>query len=334
MNAGIRQAMVMSNRSPHSYEDVMQWAAPQAGVVGRTQLMLVGWTDSMIRTNLIGHRWDRLVPGVYNTVTGEPSIHAWWWAAHLYGGNDSRLSGLSALQAWGMQRAELPVHLAVPDNQALRSGPTSLMIHRHRHPRPTRCPNGFPPTIVFEHAVLDVLADVDDEQDVMSLVTKACQPRPWMVRRLERALAERVRVRHRKLIVALLAEVRDGATTALEIPGVRKILRAHELPTGRGQAREVQGGALVLRDRVIDDYGVVIEFDGRLGHDDPNGRLRDHRRDNAVTLSGRAVLRFGWVDVHREACEAAVQVAEVLSYHGWTGRLEPCGPACRVRIDA
>lgn len=324
----------MPNQPPLSYEELLGWAGAQAGVVGRAQLALVGCTDSMIRTNLTRRRWERLLPGVYNTVTGEPSIYAWWWAAHLYGGNDSSLCGPTALQVWGMQRPELPVHLALPDNQALRNAPTPLTIRRHRRPRPTRCPNGLPPAIVFEHAVLDVLADVEDEQDVMSLVTKACQPRPWMVLRLERALAQRVRVRHRKLIITLLAEVRDGATTALEIPGVRAILRSHGLPTGRGQAREVQGRALVLRDRVIDDYGTVIEFDGRLGHDDPSGRLRDHRRDNAVTLSGRAVLRFGWVDVHREACEAAVQVAQILSYRGWTGQLELCGPGCRARIGA
>lgn len=323
----------MSNQPPLTYEDLLGWAAAQAGVVGRVQLALVGWTDSMIRTNLIGHRWDRLLPGVYNTVTGEPSIHAWWWAAHLYGGNDSSLYGQSALQAWGVKRPELPVHLAIPVNQGLPGAPSSLVIHRKRLKRPTRTPAQCPPSIVLEHAILDVLADVDDEQDVMSLVTKVCQQRTWMVPRLERALIARVRVRHRKLILALLGEVRDGATTALEIPGVRKILRAHELPTGRGQAREVQRGALILRDRVIDGYGIVIEFDGRLGHDDPSGRFRDHRRDNAVTLSGRATLRFGWVDVHREACEAAAQVAEVLRLRGWLGQLRPCGVACRANAN-
>jgi hypothetical protein len=149
---------------------------------------------------------------------------------------------------------------------------------------------------------------------------------------LERALRRDPRVRHRKLIVSLLAEARDGATTALEIPGVNNILRMHGLPTGRGQVREVQSGAVVLRDRVIDEFGVVIEFDGRLGHADPSGRLRDHRRDNAVAVSGRVAMRFGWVDVQSHACEAAVQVATVLSRRGWAGILEPCGPKCRVRL--
>jgi hypothetical protein len=59
----------------------------------------------------------------------------------------------------------------------------------------------------------------------------------------------------------------------------------------------------VLRDRVLEPFGIVIEFDGRLGHSDPTGRLRDNRRDNFVALTGRVPLRYGWQDVHERACE-------------------------------
>ena len=132
-------------------------------------------------------------------------------------------------------------------------------------------------------------------------------------------------------MIDLLSELADGSTTALEIPGVHRILRRHGLPVGHGQVRERSGDRCCIRDRVIDEYGVVIEFDGRLGHADAVGRFRDHSRDNEVIASGRAVLRFGWVDVHEEACEAAAQVASVLQMRGWVGTVEPCGPKCRAR---
>ena len=49
----------------------------------------------------------------------------------------------------------------------------------------------------------------------------------------------------------------------------------------------------LYRDRVIEEFGLVLEFDGRLGHADPTGRLRDFRRDNAVAASDDVALRFG-----------------------------------------
>lgn len=205
------------------------------------------------------------------------------------------------------------------------------MIHRQRLSRPARTPNGCPPTATVEYALLDALSATTDAQAVMNLVTSVCQKRRSTIPALELAVQAQLRTRHKSLVLALIAEMRDGATTVLEIPAMQKIFRAHGLPTGRGQVREPQGGSTVVRDRVIEEYGLVIEFDGRLGHDDPRGRLRDHRRDNAVALSGRTTLRFGWVDVHNEACESAAQIAAVLRSRGWAGTVQSCGRGCLIR---
>lgn len=250
--------------------------------MGRSQLVGAGWTDSAIRANLASRRWARLLPGVYNTVTGEPSDQAWWWAARLYGGNDSRICCSSAMQAWGLDRFGLPVHLAIPANRQLPHAGTELAVHRQKHERSVRHPSGCPPTVSLAHTVLDLACELEEEQSVLALVAGVCQRRPQVVRQLGLAVRDRKRLRHRKLITSLLSEIRGGATTPLEIPGVRLILRAHGLPTGRGQVREVQDGSIVVRDSVLDPYGVVIEFDGRPGHADPMGRFRDLQRDNAV----------------------------------------------------
>ncbi|MDQ1304742.1 MAG: hypothetical protein QG671_569 [Actinomycetota bacterium] len=86
----------------------------------------------------------------------------------------------------------------------------------------------------------------------------------------------------------------------------------------------------MLRDRVLEPFGIVIEFDGRLGHSDPTGRLRDNRRDNFVALTGRVPLRYGWQDVHERACECADEIATVLALRGWRGTPEVCGAGCRL----
>lgn len=326
----LADANAMSPITTARHDEIVRRAASQAGVVGRTQLIGAGWTDSAIRANLASRRWARLLPGVYNTVTGEPSDQAWWWAAHLYGGNDSRICCSSAMQAWGLDRFGLPVHLAIPANRQLPHAGAELAVHRQEHERSVRHPAGCPPTVSLAHTVLDLASGLDEEQSVLALVARVCQRRPQVVEHLGLAVHDRKRIRHRKLITSLLSEIRDGATTPLEIPGVRLILRAHGLPTGRGQVREEQHGSIVVRDRVIEAYGVVLEFDGRLGHADPIGRFRDLQRDNAVTASGRVSLRFGWTDVHHESCEAAQQVARVLAARGWTGIPRACGPGCRA----
>lgn len=323
-------AFRMPNRSALAYSDAVELAGSQAGVVGRRQLLGLGYTDSMIRANLAGRRWRRMFPGVYNTVTGTPTFRSSLWAAHLYAGPDSNLHGITALAAWRLEPSAWPLHIAVPERRRLGPAP-ELVVHRQRQSRPTRTPNGCPPTATIEYALLDALAPIKEAQAVMSLVTSVCQQQRSTIPALELAMHAQPRMRHRSLVLSLIGELRDGATTVLEIPAISKIFRAHGLPTGRGQVRERQGGSTVVRDRVIEEYGLVIEFDGRLGHDDPRGRLRDHRRDNAVALSGRTTLRFGWVDVHNEACESAAQIAVVLASRGWAGTVQSCGPGCQIR---
>ncbi|MEI6620948.1 MAG: hypothetical protein WCP28_03465 [Actinomycetes bacterium] len=306
-------------------------ATSQAGVIARGQLLAIGYTDSMIRSNVTGRRWNRLLPGVYHTVTGTPSFRSWLWAAHLYAGTDSSLFGRTALQAWRLVPIGWPIHVAVTADRRLGPPPSGLVVHRLRENRPVGLTVGCPPASAVQYALLDAVMAATDPQAVTSLVTAVCQKRRSTAGEIELVASSKPRLRHRSLLLTLLAEIRDGATTVLEIPAMRKIFRAHGLPTGVGQVRELQDGKTVVRDRVFQDYGLVVEFDGRLGHDDPRGRMRDHRRDNAVVLSGRTTLRFGWADVYHEACEAAVQAAAVLRSRGWTGEVSRCGPGCRIR---
>ena len=69
---------------------------------------------------------------------------------------------------------------------------------------------------------------------------------------------------------------------------------------------------------------LVIELDGRLGHDSAAGVWRDMERDNQHALSGRTVLRFGWSDVVDRPCGVAKQVAAAL---GLRARCAACSQA-------
>jgi hypothetical protein len=76
-------------------------------------------------------------------------------------------------------------------------------------------------------------------------------------------------------------------------------------------------------------YWLVVELDGRLGHEGP-GRFRDMLRDNDATVDGEATLRYGYGDVAGSPCMVARQVAAVLSSRGWTGVLRRCSHCAGV----
>ena len=284
----------------------------------------------MVRAQLRANRWSRIFPGVYLTTTGDPAVTSLFWAAHLLAGNRSYLFGESALQAWGIREPKQPVKIGVPWDRHFRSASQLIVVTRHRFPAPVRNPSGLPPAARVEFAVVDASEGLRSATQVAALVTEVCQRGKTTPGRIARAMTSYKRLRHRALLVELVREVEGGSQSVLEVDAVRLVLRAHGLPPGTGQVRESDNGATVFRDRVIDEFGVVLEFDGRLGHADPHSRLRDFRRDNAVVASGRTSLRFGWEDIHENPCEAASQISSVLKARGWVGDIKACGPLCRV----
>ncbi len=321
----------MAYESVARHERARHLAEFQSGVLSRQQLLSVGWTAKAIYSQITASRWQSLASGVYLTHTGVASIRAWWWAAHLMGGDRSYLAGLSALQAWGLDEPRLPVHVAVPWRRHFLSAQSELVIIRHRFPAPTRSRGGLPPYALAEYAAIEASEKMASPRRVAAVVTEICQKGHTTPGKLAHAMTSYKRLRHRKLLLELVVEVRDGANSVLEFDGVRLVLNAHGLPKGAGQVRERANGAVVYRDRVIHEYGVIVEFDGRLGHADPSSRLRDDRRDLLALEMRRVTVRLGWADVHEDACRSAIQLARILRSRGWPGAPSPCGPMCPAR---
>lgn len=95
-----------------------------------------------------------------------------------------------------------------------------------------------------------------------------------------------------------------------------------------GEVREATVTGVVYRDVVYEEQGVVVELDGRVGHEMSRDRWRDMQRDLVAAGSGLLTLRIGWWQVERQPCETAAQVAEVLRLRGWRGQLRPCWAEC------
>ena len=124
---------------------------------------------------------------------------------------------------------------------------------------------------------------------------------------------------------------RSGDHSVLEYRYDRDVERAHGLPEPVRQAPFAgPNGRRGRRDRLYQQYGVVVELDGRLAHAIED-QWRDKARDNAAAVDRKQTLRYDWKQVSKDACATAVEVAKVLQVHGWDGRPRPCAPGCPVQ---
>ena len=69
------------------------------------------------------------------------------------------------------------------------------------------------------------------------------------------------------------------------------------LSSGGPVSRRPRWAQRFVRDLEYRAWGLVVELDGRLNHADTERVMRDMARDNAVTVTGRATLRYGWREV-------------------------------------
>jgi very-short-patch-repair endonuclease len=111
----------------------------------------------------------------------------------------------------------------------------------------------------------------------------------------------------------------------LEHAYLRDVERAHGLPAASRQVSVSRG---TRSDAVYEEFGVVVELDGRVGHSGAEAVFRDLRRDNAHAELNMTTLRYGSADVRGRPCDVAAQVAAVLRRRGWTGTYAGC-PRCR-----
>jgi hypothetical protein len=253
------------------------------------------------------------------------------WGAHLALGPASVVAGVAAGQYWGLleedPRRRDPILMLVPEQSHLRT--PGIRTRRVPDPGARAHPARLPPVLTVEHTVLDLVGAAATDAAAIEIVLRACRIKLTTPDRL-RVLIERLpRLRRRGLLESLCTEVQVGVTSHLELRYAADVARAHGLPPARGQVRASSfRGCTVYRDVVYGEYGVLVELDGRLGHEEETSVMRDHFRDNDAALSGWATLRFGWLSVGGSRCEVALQVRSLLQLRGWSGGGHPCGLGC------
>jgi hypothetical protein len=193
-----------------------------------------------------------------------------------------------------------------------------------------RFARGIPPHTLAEETVIDLVNGATSLDDAIGYVTGAFARGLTSEARLRLEVATRKRLRWRADLDEIILRAAGGAHSVLEYRYDRDVEQAHGLPVARKQARFTKSdGHRGRRDRYYEEYGLIIELDGKRYHPEERRHL-DQARDNDVTATGGSTLRYGWDDVTQRPCAVAAQVHAALAKRKYTGSLKPCSPTCDV----
>ncbi|MCZ3388225.1 MAG: hypothetical protein LH645_03695 [Actinomycetia bacterium] len=184
---------------------------------------------------------------------------------------------------------------------------------------------GWPITAAVD-TVLDLIAEMRSADDVVALLTDSCRSLVVWAEQILKTMGRRRRQRYRQFVKEVLDDVIGGVESLLEHKYLVRVERPHGLPYGRRQVKARARGRPIREDAEYDEFDTLVELDGRMGHEG-SGRHRDSRRDNSNTVGKKATLRYGHANLEKP-CEAAMEVATVLTDRGWTGQIKRCGPHC------
>lgn len=309
----------------------------QEGVVSRRQVMARGMDDTFIETMLRRREWARVHNGVYVNHTGPLTFLQRTWAAVLFYW-PAALCHESAVAVHGGRvvrtaardgDAVLPVvHVAVSHGRRVSRQP-GVRVHRFHDLDRYLAPARMPPRVRLEHALLDMASDATSEDAAVAILGHGCQSWATTADRLVDALQLRPKLKRRRLLLTLLQDVAAGTYSALERRYLTDVERPHGLPTGKRQRLVKQGRTSAYRDVEYLSVGLVVELDGRLGHEPTADRWKDLDRDIHTVITGRLTVRVSWGQV-LDPCRLAAAVARLLHARGWRGQARACHGGCPV----
>lgn len=301
-------------------QHLLRWV--QDGVVSRRQLLSLGAQPHDIRRLLRRRELAVVHPGVYVDHTGPLTWEQRAWAAVQV----HWPAALTRECALPKPPFKASIQVAIAMHRTVRPVRGVIAIRTAQFDERVRW-HSSPPSIALEHAAIDVALSKTDLAERFRVLADVCQTRETSADRIAAALGARPRVPERPLLLELLADLAEGACSVLE-RGYLELERAHGLPAPQRQLPATIDGRRAYRDVPYEEFGVVVELDGKAFHDNAAARDRDFDRDleTAVT-SGALTVRLTYGQVFSRGCRTIRHIATLLERRGWTGPFVPC-PAC------
>jgi very-short-patch-repair endonuclease len=297
----------------------------QQFVVSRAQAAECGLTPSALKHRLRpGGPWQRLLPGVYATVTGTPTPAQREIAALLYAGPGSVITGFAALRRHGLRVPDSPrIAILVPAGRSRTN--TAFVSARPTSRMPDRvCYDGAVQFTLPPRAVADATRELTSFRDVRALVADSVQQGRCRIDWLSGELRDGP-LRHSAWFRRALAEVADGIRSAAEAD-LRDLIIKARLPVPMFNARLYAGPVLLA---VVDAWwpgaGVAAEVDSREWHLAPDDWEHTLARGRRLSAHGIIVLRITPGQLRTQPADVVADIRRVL--HGGHA---PARPAVRA----
>jgi very-short-patch-repair endonuclease len=285
----------------------------QECVALRSQLHGLGITDDEVRARVAGGRWQWWGHHVVVLHNAGLTRRQLMWACVLDAGPTSALASHTALELAGFQpfaTEAVQVHLLVSRGMKVCTDP-AVVVHESRRVEPDRHIRwaGLPCTPV-ERSAIDAAAWQRWPRFACATLAAVVQQRLTTADRLEVELGRVGRVRHKAHLRAALADIGGGAQALSELDLVALCRRFRlQQPTKQRRRRDPHGKLRYLdAEWVLPDGSVlVLEVDG--GHHlEVEHWQEDIRRERAVVISGRRVLRATSTEVRVEPGQVAADL--------------------------
>lgn len=319
---------------PIDWGKLRRLADEQCDLLTRAQCLGAGMSPDAVEWRVRSRRWTRAHEGVFLTKPGRSDWDARAMAALLHalsGGQvaDAALGGRSAAYLWGIERTPPAlVELVVPERRRVVA-PQDVRVRRAFRFDAIVDDRAYPWRTTVAATVLDVGA-MGSALDAVSIVARAVQKELITTGEVSQELAARAGHRHSRVLRRALVDVDAGGQSGTEVLYVRDVERAHGLPAATRQAPSDRGSRR-YHDHEYLEFGVIVEVDGRLGHEQWADRVRDGRRDRQLLAAERLTTRVFFADVAFEPCRTAAEIGVILAGRGWTGRPRRCRRAgCAV----
>jgi len=300
----------------------------QNGVISRRQVHDCGLSDQALRHRIReGGPWQALLPGVYLTTTGTPSMLERLAAALTYAGPGSAITGPAAVV---LHRVRAPqtgfVDVLIPHERRRRS------IAFVRVQRTLRMPGfqlrvGEVSYVPLARAVADTVRDLADMGEVRAVVADGVQRGRVRIPELAEELAcgpVRGSARFRRA----LEEVADGVRSAAE-GDLRSLIKRERLPEPMYNARLYMGDSFIaMPDAWWPDAEVAVEIESRQWHLSPGDWDATLARDARMSARGIIVLHFSPGRLRTEPAAVASEIKSALEAGYQRGRLGIRAVAC------
>jgi hypothetical protein len=287
--------------------------ASQRGVLCRAQVLSLGVTAHGLAWRIRqGGSWQRLLPGVYLTVTGEPTQAQREVAALLYAGQPSIITGPAALLRHKIRCPLIAaVDVLVPAWRE-RASRDFVVMHRTR-----RMPQSWTVDQALRYAlparaVADTVSTLSGGlAEARTVVASAVQQRRCSIAQLTAELRERHSAGN-TLLRLVLAEVADGTSSAAE-GDLRDLIASSGLPVPfYNPALFLDGTFLARPDAWWPQAAVAVEVDSREFHLLPEDWEQTMRRHRRMSAAGLSVLHVSPRQLRTESRQVLADIAAAL----------------------